>query len=120
MRVLLRAAVAAFVVACGGSASAPPRISPAGAWTSVNGTSSLTMTLTENTGVVTGAGQFTQAGSSVALTISGTYAAPSISLVMTAQGFQPMNFSGSVSASQMTGSLNGSGFSNFTWIFARQ
>jgi hypothetical protein len=120
-RTFITVLVGLSVAACGGdSTSAPATPNPSGGWASVNGNSRLTMTLNNVNGNLTGNGQFTQGTTSVALTISGTYAPPSISLSMSATGFATLNFSGTVADARMTGSLNGSGFSNMTWLFERQ
>jgi hypothetical protein len=108
---------------CGGSDSpaAPQAVNPSGGWTSVNGTARLTMTINSVNGTVSGNGQFTQGSTSIAMSITGTYVPPSISLSMSATGFQTLNFSGAVeSPTRMTGTLNGSGFSNTIWIFDKQ
>lgn len=69
------------------------------------------MVLTEASGAVTGTASLVGA-SSVALTVTGTYAAPSLGLTMSALGFNSLNLTATVSGKTMTGTLNGSGFSN--------
>jgi hypothetical protein len=69
------------------------------------------LVLSETTGTVSGTG--TIAGTtSIALTVTGTYSAPTVGLTMSSPGYSPMNLTATVSGKSMTGTLNGSGFSN--------
>jgi hypothetical protein len=80
----------------------------------------LALTLNESDGTVTGTGTLSTAGDAIALTITGNYAPPNVSLQMNAAGFEPMNLSGTVAEDEIDGTLNGSGFVNIAVTLARQ
>jgi hypothetical protein len=113
MRRLVSAVVLSFIVACGSesSATSPANDSVAGTWDGSSGNIGISMTLAQSGSVVTGDGHISGA-TSVAFTVTGTFAKPNASLTLTAQGFQPMNYSGTLSGGFINGTLNGSGFVN--------
>ncbi len=84
------------------------------------GSGSLAVTLTETDGTVTGTGTLSVTGDALALSITGTYAPPNVSLQMSAPGYEPMNLSGEVSDEEIDGTLNGSGFVNIAVTLRRQ
>ena len=84
------------------------------------GSGSLALTLTETSGTVGGTGTLSVTGDALALTVTGTYAPPNISLQMTSPGFEPMNLSGEVTEEEIDGTLNGSGFVNIAVTLTRQ
>jgi len=84
------------------------------------GSGSLALTLTETDGTVTGNGTLSVTGDALALTVTGTYAPPNLSLEMTSAGFEAMNLSGEVSEEEIDGTLNGSGFVNIAVTLTRQ
>jgi hypothetical protein len=114
------------LTACGGDGgSTEPDIPEVtGQWNGpVNtsgGSGSLALTLNESDGTVTGTGTLSTAGDAIALTITGNYAPPNVSLQMNAAGFEPMNLSGTVAEDEIDGTLNGSGFVNIAVTLARQ
>jgi hypothetical protein len=114
------------LTACGGDGgSTEPDIPEVtGQWNGpVNtsgGSGSLALTLNESDGTVTGTGTLSTAGDALALTITGNYAPPNVSLQMNASGFEPMNLSGTVTEDEIDGTLNGSGFVNIAVALARQ
>jgi hypothetical protein len=114
------------LTACGGDGgSTEPDIPEVtGQWNGpVNtsgGSGSLALTLNESDGTVTGTGTLSTAGDALALTITGNYAPPNVSLQMNAAGFEPMNLSGTVAEDDIDGTLNGSGFVNIAVTLARQ
>jgi hypothetical protein len=109
----------ALLAGCGGDPAAP-KPSVTGTWagtaTGASGNpSTFTLTLAHNaaTDAISGSGVFSQGGpATLALTVTGTYARPTVSLTMTATGFQAMNITGTAAATTITGTVNGSGFSN--------
>jgi len=108
--------LALLLAACGGGgdSTGPSRPNLDGAWSGSNAGITLSVTLNENRGDVFGDGNLTSINASIALTVSGTYSSPSVSLTMSAQGYQDLNFTGSMaSPTSMTGTLNGSGFNGF-------
>ncbi|HWB43720.1 MAG TPA: hypothetical protein VG500_20835 [Gemmatimonadales bacterium] len=84
------------------------------------GSGSLSLTLNEAGGTVTGTGTLSVTGDAVALTVTGNYAQPNVSLQMTSPGFEPLNLSGEVSEEEIDGTLNGSGFVNIAVTLTRQ
>ncbi len=125
MRYLLLALMFALT-ACGGDGGSTEPVIPevTGQWNGpVNtsgGSGSLALTLNESDGSVTGTGTLSTAGDAIALTITGNYAPPNVSLQMNAAGFEPMNLSGTVTEDEIDGTLNGSGFVNIAVTLARQ
>jgi hypothetical protein len=108
-------AMLVVVAACGGD-STGPKTTVSGNWTgnamTVNGSPfTVGLVLTENTGTVTGTATLTGA-TSIALTVTGSYSAPTVGLTMAAPGFSSLNLTATVSGKSMTGTLNGSGFTN--------
>lgn len=110
------------IAACSGDSSGP-KTTVAGNWTGSATTSggspfTINLVLVESSGTVSGTGTIT-GGTSVALTISGTYSAPTLGLTMAAPGFSSMNLTATLSGKSMTGTLNGSGFSNTAITFTK-
>jgi hypothetical protein len=83
-----------------------------GSWTGNLSGASLAMTLVEANGLVNGNGTLVAGATSLSLTITGTYAAPTVALSAAATGFAPMNITGTVNGNTINGTVNGSGFVN--------
>jgi hypothetical protein len=115
-----------FLAGCGGGdgATEPDEPHVEGQWNGpINtdvGSGSLALTLTEGDGTVSGTGTLSVSGDALALTVTGTYVPPNVSLQMTSQGFEPMNLSGEVAEDEIDGTLNGSGFVNIAVTLTRQ
>jgi hypothetical protein len=117
---------AAGVLACGGDSNKPTPIEAEGAWSgqvhdndgSVLGT--LSMTLTETSGTVTGNGNISSPTLAEAINVNGTYTEPNLSVSLTSECCNPINLSATVGETTMTGTLNGSGFINATITLTRQ
>ena len=104
----------ALAVGCGGDGGSDNTPTLDGLWIgTVNtsgGSGELSLTLNEgNNGQVTGTGTLTVVGDAVALTVTGNYSPPNVSLQMTNPQFEPANLTGTVSKDQIKGTLNGSG-----------
>jgi hypothetical protein len=84
------------------------------------GSGSLALTLNDAGGNVSGTGTLSVSGDALALTVTGNYAPPNVSLQMMSPGFEPMNLSGTVSEDEIDGVLNGSGFVNIAVTLTRQ
>jgi len=121
--------MAGFLVAlagCGGDSSGPSKIEAEGSWSgpvkdnSGTAIATMTLTLTETTGTVAGSGNLSGNGVAEAVTVTGTYAEPHLSLALSAQGFSDINLTATVAATQMTGTLNGSGFVSSAITLTRQ
>lgn len=111
--------------ACG-SDNGPTRIEAEGQWSgsmqhndgSPLGT--MTLTLSETGGTVTGTGNVNDGTTSYAFTITGTYAPPNLSLTLSSQAFNDMNLTSTVGETSLTGVINGSGFVNTPITLTRQ
>ena len=104
----LLVSLSVLLVGCESTAGLP------GVWTGAvqTGTSfNLTLTETEQ-GAVTGAGRVNNTLTVFPVTVTGAHTHPAVALAITAQGIQPMNFSGSFDATltRLNGVLFGSGF----------
>ena len=110
--------------ACGKDSTGPARIEVEGQWSgqlqSDGGSALLVMTLTETNGTVTGSGNIATGTDAIALDANGTYSPPNVSLTLTAPGFSNMNLTATVGQTQMTGTINGSGFVSASVSLTRQ
>ena len=122
MRQLWMTGLCALLVACGGSdAATAPKNSVGGTWTGVVGGQTLSMTLVENAGAVTGTGTITNTPTGTrALTVTGTFVSPKLTATMTSGTVQPIALQATVAGTSMTGSLTGSGFTGEGITLARQ
>lgn len=118
-----------LVAACDSADPAPPPPPPppslGGSWagsTTIQGlVFSLSAQLVENNGVVNGNGTLTYQNP-LAVTITGTYNFPSVSMTIRASGFEDLNYSATLGADGRTlsGTMSGSGFDNFGLTLTRQ
>ena len=125
MRKFLLSALLATTLACGGGDGNGPSTPEAeGQWdgpiNTNEGSGTLSLTLNDASGNITGTGTLTVPGDAYALTITGNYAPPNISLQMTSPGFEPMVLAGTVDDDGIQGVLNGSGFVNIAVTLTRQ
>ena len=94
--------------------AAPPTVS--GSWSGTSQGLTLNLTLSEGVGgAVSGSGNIAGGGLNLALVVrQGTHVDPNLTLILGATGYEDMNFAARLSsATQMTGTLNGSGFDNY-------
>jgi hypothetical protein len=129
-KIIIAAVFVLAITACGSDSSEPTlpaKPSVTGTWratvTGSSGTSSnITVTLNHDTisNAITGSGSFSQGTASAVLTVQGFYATPQVTLTMSAQGFQSMTATATHNASQIVGTLNGSGFSNAALVLSKQ
>lgn len=99
------------------------QIVPPGFGISVTGTYSgssqgitVTLTLTESGGTVTGSGSIVEGANTFPVTVSGTFNAPNVNLNLTSAQLQgPVQLTGTVAddGSSINGMMNGSGLTNF-------
>jgi hypothetical protein len=80
----------------------------------------LDLALNEANGTVTGEGTLGDAGGAIAVTASGTYEAPNLSLTLSSEGLESVNLTAVVSKADMRGTLSGSGFDNTPIRMMRQ
>jgi len=113
----LVAALALSAAACGKDSTAPdPPPSVSGSWSGSSQGVTLNLTLQEGTdGAVSGSGNMAGGTDNIALVVrQGTHVHPNLTLILGATGYEDMNFTATVTtATQMAGTLNGSGFSDF-------
>jgi hypothetical protein len=105
---VIACALALFLGGCG----TEPEPSIAGKWTGAYSGLTMTLTLVENSGNVTGNAVLEDATGTEAWTVAGVFTPPTASLTITNPKYQPINLTGTVSASSIEGKLNGSGYSN--------
>jgi hypothetical protein len=130
LRAALMSALLYAPVACSSSEATGPTGGPTGKWAGsiVTGTFKFSMNfvlLEDAAGKVTGNGflQSENSGqltSTAAVTVTGTFVSPNLSINLASQGFNTMNLSGPVSGNTITAVLNGSGFFNETIVLGRQ
>lgn len=114
-----------FLTACGDKGPTEPKTPPppsaSGAWQGTSGGLVMTLTLSETQQAVSGSGNLTFGSNALAVTVQGTHAHPSVGLTLRASGYEDINFQGSFTDSNtMSGTLNGSGFSNQSFTLRRQ
>jgi hypothetical protein len=120
MRRFLAAALIAAIVACGGD-STEPKVSLTGTWVGSLEGSTLNLALSQSGTDVTGNGAVTAGTTSVPLTVAGTVSnTTSFALTVSSAGFSPLNFSGTFGQTTMTGTVNGSGFTNAAVTLTKQ
>jgi outer membrane biogenesis lipoprotein LolB len=102
--------------------SEPTAPSIDGTWASSQAGIVTNVTLTGGTGgPVTGSGNVIGSGVTVPVTVTGTYSPPNVTLSIQAPGAQNLSFEGQFSGSNtITGTLNGSGLTNFPYALQRQ
>lgn len=97
-------------------------VSPVSAtWSGVISTSlqSLSVTLVENSGVVNGTGLLSFSPSPLALTVTGTYTAPALTLTITSGLYPAIQLTGTISGKVLTATLTGSGFTGDAVVLTR-
>lgn len=106
------------VLACSDSAPTP---TVNGHWSgTMSGGLAFNFFLTQSGSTVTGNGTATGGGESTALTCTGSYVTPSLSMNCESSGFETFNFAGQHAGATITGTLNGSGFQGDPLTLARQ
>lgn len=110
--------VLALLAACGGDSNAPEQ-TMTGTWRGTVSSATMTLSLSQSGRDVTGNGTLIGA-STVALTVSGTATLPAFSMTLASGGFQSINFAGQMGTKTLTGTLNGSGFTNDAVTFTKQ
>src|SRR5437762_1347999 len=123
--------MSAGAVACSSSESTGPNGRPTGNWVgsvAIGTTFSVTINVVlieDAAGKVTGNGYLTSAlsgtvNNTAAVTATGSFVAPHLSLNLSSAGFNTMNVSGPIAGNTLTTVLNGSGFNSETMVFTRQ
>jgi hypothetical protein len=110
----------ALLVACGGDASAP-KTTLTGTWAGQLEGNTFQLTLTQAGTDVTGTGSVRAGATTFPLTAAGTVSnSTSFSLTLSSSGFSPLNFAGTFGRATMTGTVNGSGFTNAAVTLTKQ
>lgn len=111
------AAVFMFVLApaalfsCSDSPTGPAEVNIEGTWTGSVDVGTFTLTIAQDGSDLSGSGNVSNEGGSIALNFTGTRSGTSISLNITSSGFQDLDYSGTIqSSTRITGTLHGSGF----------
>jgi hypothetical protein len=91
-----------------------------GSWSGTTGGQTLTLTLVENSNVVTGTGLITNTPTGTrALVVTGTYSAPSATLTMSSGSTSPFNLKATATTKTLAGAMNGSGFTGEIFVLTR-
>ena len=114
MRRVLALALIALSLGCG-SDLLDPVMTVDGQWTGVQNGYSLSFSLTQDSkGEVTGTALIASTALAAQGTVEGTFVYPNLQLTITPQGFESVNYTGTMSstAAKINGRLNGSGLTN--------
>lgn len=110
--------------ACGDSVEPDPDPTLSGSWsgtaTTSGGSLTVNATLNDASGTVSGSGNIVGEGLNCAHSASGTRSGSNFSVSFTCQDFDPVSYTGTVTATTMSGALNGSGFDNFAFTMQKQ
>jgi len=123
LRARLSAVLIATLMSAGCGKDGPGPNGPlAGEWSGASGGETYTMSLKHSGSSITGTGLIYNAQNSATLVISGTGDASYFVLQMDPdQAYQAFTYTGNMTnANQLGGVFNGSGFSDFGVVFARQ
>jgi len=100
--------------ACGGGGAAGPQGPMAGHWLGTASGLTMDWDLKDNSGQLSGTGDFSVPSAALSVNISGSRADTTVSLTLTAAGYQPATYNGLLlSDTLVSGTLNGSGFGLF-------
>lgn len=121
--ILLMVAIAFLTFGCGTDSNEDPSVS--GSWlgtaTINGGTMTMSIQLQENSGSLNGNGTLTFVDP-LAINATGTHNYPNVSMTIRSSDLQDMNFNATMSGdgNALTGTLQGSGFNNFSFTLRRQ
>lgn len=123
---MLRSRISALLIAtlvsvgCGKD-SASPNGPLTGDWQGLSGQETITMTLTQSGGTISGTGFIYNGQAATTLSLTGTHASPYVNMHFAPVNYVAWDFSGRLaSADSLAGVFNGSGFTNFGVVFVRQ
>ena len=114
MRRLIALSTLLFALGCGDDTLGPVQTVD-GNWSGVQNGYSLSLSLTQaSTGEVTGSAFVASTAVATNATVAGTFAYPTLHIVISAPSFAPVDYTGELSQTEakIFGKLNGSGFSN--------
>ena len=117
-KILMLVAVLAFAGACDKTTEPAPTVT--GAWSGSGGGITMSLSLTQAGQAVTGTGSMSSSGGAVAVSANGNFSNPSLSVTLSAAGYEDSNFAGTLSGNTMTGILNGSGFNQVGMTLTRK
>lgn len=117
-RLLLLAGLVAAFAGCTDSTSPSDPVS--GRWRGATLEVTVDLTIARDGPNISGSGNFAFFDGSTAFTVSGTWVAPNISLVLSSPGFQDTHLGGTLEGGVIDGLLNGSGFTNVEMVLSRE
>jgi hypothetical protein len=116
MRRILLLASAVCLLSCD---NATKPIVMAGSWSGTSPDFAMTLAITESKEHVAGTGTATNVDGSAPVTVDGTFINPDFSFRVLSDGYQPFVFSGKLSGNTISGTLDGSGFSQYAFTMTR-
>jgi hypothetical protein len=111
--------VALSMLACGGSDTTAPPPTVNGTWLASGAGASISLTLADVGGIVSGSGQLVEAAT-YPLSITGSDVGATFNLAITSPGQRSPTFIGTVNATTMSGMYTTSGFTGQTVVFTKQ
>lgn len=117
-RLVLLAGLVGTLAGCTDSTAPSDPVS--GRWRGSATDVTVDLTIARQGAEISGAGNFLFLDGSTAITVSGTWVPPNISLVLSSAGFQDTHLGGTLQAGVIDGLLNGSGFSNVGVVLSRE
>jgi hypothetical protein len=100
--------------------TAPVAASVTGTWVGSSDGINMTVSLVQSGTDVTGTSTMNSVAASVNLVAEGTFIDRTLTISLTSPELEPATYSGSLSGSTLTGTINGSGFANFPMTLSRQ
>lgn len=121
MRKVLAVLALTLASACGSDSGTSPTASLTGAWSGPVGTQTLSLSLVENSGVVTGSGTLTGTPTGTrAQTVAGTFNGATLNATLSSGSVQPVNLTATLAGTKLSGNLVGSGFTGDAIVLTRQ
>lgn len=118
-RLAMLAALVGALVGCSDSTSPDDPVSGRWRGRDIQIGLSLDLVVARQGSAVNGSGTLVYGSTANAVTITGTWVSPNISLVLSSPGFQDTHYGGLLDADLIDGALNGSGFADIELVLSR-
>ena len=120
MRGFWTAALVALALACGDDSSGPSGAQLDGTWSGDTDLGTMSITLNETGGDITGTGLLTAGSHSADLALEGTLDGSTVVIEVSSPVLTPFELNGSVNGNTMTGTIDGAGPDPFPFSFTRE